>query len=142
MPRKTVRSKFQLDCYLQTLNYFLRISQDSSLDAVSQTLFTMTSNTDASGGAGTAISSTDSITLGTTVYITVKTTDPASGITDFYLGDCTASDGAATPKTLKLVTDGCMEDLGNPSLLAEIAPQSSGQVLQFNQFAFADAAEG
>ena len=95
----------------------------------------MTSTTGAPGDSGTAISSTDSITLGTRVYITVETTDQASGITDFYLGDCTASDGAAN--TLKLVTDGCMEDLGNPTLLADIAPQSSGQVLQFDQFAFA-----
>ena len=95
----------------------------------------MTSTTGAPGDSGTLISPTDSITLGTRVYITVETTDQASGITDFYLGDCTASDGAGN--SLKLVTDGCMEDLGNPTLLADIAPQSSGQVLQFDQFAFA-----
>ena len=100
----------------------------------------MTSTTGAPGDAGTLISPTDSITLGTRVYITVETTDQASGITDFYLGDCTASDGAA--RSLKLVTDGCMEDLDNTSLLAEIDPESSGKVLQFNQFAFADENQG
>ena len=89
---------------------------------------------------GSVITSADSITLGTTVFISVATTEQASGITNFYLGDCTASDGAS--KSLKIITDGCMENLDNPTLLAEIAPESSGQVLQFNQFAFADENEG
>ena len=89
---------------------------------------------------GSVITSTDSITLGTTVFISVTTTDQASGITNFYLGDCTASDGAS--RSLKIITDGCMENLDNAALLTQIAPQSSGQVLQFNQFAFADANEG
>ena len=98
----------------------------------------MTSRRDSS--TGTEITSADSITLGTTVFISVATTDQASGITNFYLGDCTASDGAS--KSLKIITDGCMEDLDNADLSTQINPQSSGQVLQFNQFAFADAAEG
>lgn len=89
---------------------------------------------------GSVITSTDSITLGTTVFISVTTTDQASGITNFYLGDCTASDGAS--RSLKIITDGCMENLDDPTLLAEIDPESSGQELKFNQFAFADANEG
>ena len=53
---------------------------------------------------------------------------------------CGASDGAS--KSLKIITDGCMENLDDPTLLAEINPESSGQELKFNQFAFADANEG
>ena len=79
-----------------------------------------------------------SLILGDFVHISVTTNDV--GIkNNYYLGDCTASDGDS--KTLKLVTDGCMEYLGD-ALNDNIAATMSGTELRFKQFAFADDSEG
>ena len=104
---------------------------------------------------GDAITSSTSVTLGETVWIGVTSTDAALG-TNFYLSDCTATNGedatipganAGDPATtnpdykkLQLVDGGCMSKL-TTSLLSEIAPAMSGQSLVFNQFAFADSSQ-
>ena len=106
---------------------------------------------------GTTITSETDVILGETVQIEVKSTDDAIAWNDFYLSDCTASNGLPSSdddyKSKKLVTGGCMNDLGN--LAAAIAASTSqvepdtndadafvGSILQFNQFAFADENEG
>ena len=83
-----------------------------------------------------------SLILGDFVHIEVTTTDDIA-ITEFYLGDCTASNGLSGTdlKSLKLVTDGCMEYLGD-TLNDNIAATMSGTELRFKQFAFADDSEG
>ena len=79
--------------------------------------------------------------MGDAVSISVAATD--SAITDFYLYDCTATNGKAVGdtnyKSLALVRSGCMSDLG--TLDADIDASMSGKALTFNQFAFADASQ-
>ena len=91
---------------------------------------------------GDPITANDDVTLGDKVTIAVGTTDTA--ITDFYLGDCFASNGLDTTnadyKSLQIVTGGCMESLG--SLANDIEAEMSGKALTFKQFAFADASQG
>jgi len=132
-----------------------KISQDANPDTVSDNLFTMTTkerNMD-TGVNGAVITANDDVTLGDGVSIAVAATDPA--ITDFYLGDCVADNGEdatipgatandpATPnpdyKFLKIVTGGCMEDLGG--LSTDITASMTGKELIFKQFAFADASQ-
>ena len=101
--------------------------------------------TDDNGGAITA---NDDVTLGDEITIAVEATDTA--ITDFYLGDCVAENGnqfqadGTTPnanyRSLKIVTGGCMEDLG--TLSTDIGATMPGKELIFKQFAFADASQG
>ena len=83
-----------------------------------------------------------SLLLGEFVHIEVTTTDDIA-ITEFYLGDCTASNGLSGTdlKSLKLVTDGCMEYLGS-NLDTDIAATMTGTELRFKQFAFADESKG
>ena len=100
---------------------------------------------------GVDITSLTPVTLGEKVWIGVTSTDAALG-TNFYLSDCTATNGedATIPgatandpavdnpdyKKLQLVDGGCIRDV-----LTEIAPAMSGQSLVFNQFAFADSSQ-
>ena len=108
-------------------------------------------STKESDANGDDITSSTPVKLGETVWIGVTSTDAALG-TNFYLSDCTATNGedATVPganagdpattnpdyKKLKLVDGGCMVDV-----LTEIAPAMSGQSLVFNQFAFADSSQ-
>ena len=112
-----------------------------------------TKETDANGDD---ITSSTSVTLGEKVWIGVTTTDAALG-TNFYLSDCTATNGedatipganAGDPATtnpdykyLQLVDGGCMSKLTPTSLLTEIDPVMSGQSLVYNHFAFADSSQ-
>ena len=98
---------------------------------------------------GTKITSETDVILGETVKIEVSSTDDAIAWNGFFLSDCTASNGVAEGdskyKSMKLVTDGCMNDLGN--LATAISASTSqvtdeGSILQFNQFAFADESQG
>ena len=112
-----------------------------------------TKKTDANGAD---ITSSTRVTLGETVWIGVTSTDPALG-TNFYLSDCTATNGEAETipgpnagdpattnpdyKYLQLVDGGCMSKLTPTSLLTEIDPVMSGQSLVYKQFAFADSSQ-
>ena len=103
-----------------------------------------TQKTDASGDE---ITSSTPVTLGQQVYIGVTSTDFG---TNFYLSDCTATNGEAKTdssgntnsnyKELKLVKGGCMFKLSD-SLTTAIAPAMNGQSLVFNQFAFVDSSQ-
>ena len=98
---------------------------------------------------GTTITSSTNVILGETVKIEVSSTDDAIAWNGFFLSDCTASNGLAEGdtdyKSLKLVTNGCMNDLDNlGSAISASTSQvtNEGSILQFNQFAFADESEG
>ena len=73
--------------------------------------------------------------------VSISVTASGSAITDFYLYDCTASNGKTGTdlKQLPLVKQGCMADLG--VLATDISATMSGKVLNFNQFAFADSSQ-
>ena len=111
-----------------------------------------TKKTDANGAD---ITSSTRVTLGETVWIGVTSTDAALG-TNFYLSDCTATNGEAETipgpnagdpattnpdyKYLQLVDGGCMSKLAG-TLSTDIGAVMSGQSLVFNQFAFADSSQ-
>lgn len=111
-----------------------KITQDANPNDVSQDLFTL-----ATTSGGNAVTSSSTVTLGDAVSISVTASD--SAITDFYLYDCTASNGKTGTdlKQLPLVKQGCMADLG--VLATDISATMSGKVLNFNQFAFADSSQ-
>ena len=93
--------------------------------------------------SGSLITSTSSVTLGEKVWIGVKSTDTALG-TNFYLSDCTATNGAAATKSIQLVDGGCMSKLAgtlNTDIAAATGEEGDYQFLEFNQFAFADSSQ-
>ena len=92
---------------------------------------------------GTDITSSTPVTLGETVWIGVTSTDAALG-TNFYLSDCTATNGAAATKSIQLVDGGCMSKLAgtlNTDIAAATGEEGDYQFLEFNQFAFADSSQ-
>ena len=101
----------------------------------------------------TAITVDSSVTLGERITIAASTDVTALG-TDFYLSDCTATNGEdefeadgttsnSAYKELQLVKSGCMFDLTpkGATLNTDISPEMTGQSLKFNQFAFADSSQ-
>merc|ERR1712168_1008993 len=111
-----------------------KITQDANPNDVSEDLFSL-----ATSSGGSAVTSSSTVTLGDAVSISVTATD--SAITDFYLYDCTATNGktGSDLKSLALVRKGCMVDLDG--LASDISATMTGKVLSFNQFAFADASQ-
>ena len=70
--------------------------------------------------------------------------DQASAISDFYLSDCTATNGKDAPdyQSLVLIKDGCMVDLGSLEQGIQAASPNPGHYITFNQFGFADETSG
>ena len=90
---------------------------------------------------GEEVNSEDQVSVGDYMRITVTTTDPA--ITDYFLADCTASDGNEppdVPKSQKLIEDGCMVAL-NPLWNLQTASPNPGHFIDYRQFGFLDDSE-
>ena len=88
---------------------------------------------------GEEVNSEDQVSVGDSMRITVTTTDPA--ITDFFLADCTASDGKEAPdvpKSLKMIEDGCMVAIDSPLNLQTASP-NPGHFIDYRQFGFVDS---
>ena len=88
---------------------------------------------------GNVVSSGDAVPVGDSMQITASTNDAA--ITDFFLSDCTASNGKTAPdvpRSLDLIQDGCMVDLGNLETAIAATSPNPGQYIAYNQFGFVD----
>ena len=93
---------------------------------------------------GNVVSSGDAVPVGDSMQITASTNDAA--ITDFFLSDCTASNGKAPAdsdyRSLEMIRNGCMVDLGNLETAIAAASPNPGQYIAFKQFGFADQSAG
>ena len=79
------------------------------------------------------------VPVGDSMQITAKSNDPA--ITDFFLSDCTASNGKVapdTPRSLELIRNGCLLDLGNLGTAIDATSPNPGQFIAYKQFGFVD----
>ena len=75
------------------------------------------------------------VSVGTAMSISVFAD---SSITKYFLSDCTATNRKVSPdKSLDLINDGCMVDLGDVSAIDAKSP-NPGDIILFNQFGFAD----
>ena len=88
---------------------------------------------------GQVVNPGDAVPVGDAMQITATTDDVA--ITDFFLSDCTASNGKTAPdvpRSLDLIQDGCMVDLGNLETAIAATSPNPGQYIAYNQFGFVD----
>ena len=90
------------------------------------------------------VNSGDPVSVGDSMQITATSNDAA--ITDFFLADCTASNGKAPAdsdyRSLEMIRNGCMVDLGNLETAIGAASPNPGQYIAFNQFGFVDRSAG
>ena len=93
---------------------------------------------------GNPVNSGDAVPVGDSMQITATSNDAA--ITDFFLADCTASNGKAPAdsdyRSLEMIRNGCMVDLGNLETAIAAASPNPGQYIAFKQFGFADQSAG
>ena len=89
---------------------------------------------------GQVVPSGDPVPVGDSMRITATSKDAA--ITDFFLSDCTASNGkaAADPdyRSLEMIRNGCMVDLGNLETAIAATSPNPGQYIAYKQFGFVD----
>ena len=89
------------------------------------------------------VNSGDPVSVGDSMQITATSNDAA--ITDFFLAECTASNGKAAPevpRSLELIRNGCMVGLGNLATAIDSTSPNPGQYIAFNQFGFVDRSAG
>ena len=68
-----------------------------------------------------------------------------SAIADFFLADCTATNGQVAiwnKKSLLLIKDGCMTDLKDLEISIKSASPNPGHEISYNQFGFVDRNSG
>ena len=128
------KSKSEPAHYILFIKLSLRV-EIAGVDDIKQGVFDL-SVTD----NGIVVNSGDPVPVGDSMQITATSNDPA--ITNFFLSDCTASNGKAAAdsdyRSLEMIRNGCMVDLGNLETAIAATSPNPGQYIAYNQFGFID----
>ena len=133
MEELKMKSKSQPDQCMLIIKLYLRIEIDEVEDITPDVFDLLIFD----NKAGKEVNPGDPVPVGDSMQITVSSNDPA--ITDFFLSDCTASNGKTAPdvpRSLELIRKGCIAEYG--SLPIDVTSPNPGQYIAYNQFGFVD----